>query len=433
MPEQNDNQDPIEEFFERKLWDYKVPFRESDWMDLEDRLDIRDRQRTRNRRRRWMAAAAIVFLALLGYFTYQNYNQINEINRQLQAEQPVDTQEARPGDALTEADRSPDNASGQEPVSERGGNLTDAGSTDDTQLENEQGETSAAGINGIPSNPQEDDITDSQGIAGSLSPGGAETLFISEIACTHCQLADQNLIARNNLLQATNTGERYYRNTPVGAEEDHFFTTVEQDDAENRTASAFSIDLLAGPDLSTAGLFSDFYNPGYTLGFKAEYEIAPGFSLRAGVQQSQVRYTVGSSDYNPPQGYWTGGIAANRTTAECLLLDIPVSLKYEVLQLANSRLYASTGLSSYIMLNETYSFDYNYQQEGLVQEWSEKTGTGYWFSNAMVSVGYELKLRQNWSIRAEPYLKLPLKGVGWGNVDLYSTGTVVALNYKFGS
>jgi hypothetical protein len=82
------------------------------------------------------------------------------------------------------------------------------------------------------------------------------------------------------------------------------------------------------------------------------------------------------------------------------------------------------------MLNEEYRFDYGYGNSSKrAQKWSARTGTRHLMSNASLSLGYEFDIRRKWSLRAEPYLKVPLQKVGWGNVRLYSTGITFSLNY----
>ncbi|MDX1618949.1 MAG: hypothetical protein R3224_09195, partial [Balneolaceae bacterium] len=143
-----------------------------------------------------------------------------------------------------------------------------------------------------------------------------------------------------------------------------------------------------------------------------------------------VRYRASGSEYDPPRAYWTNGILPEETIGVCSLIDIPLNLKYDILRQDRSRFFATAGLSSYIMLTEDYRFSYAQSYSGQSERWNERTGTRHWFSNANFSVGYEFDLRPNWSLRAEPFVKMPLKEVGWSNVKLYSMGTFVSLNYK---
>jgi len=47
-----------------------------------------------------------------------------------------------------------------------------------------------------------------------------------------------------------------------------------------------------------------------------------------------------------------------------------------------------------------------------------------------LSAGYEKKLTDKISFVTEPYLTVPLAGVGFGKVKLYSSGILFSLNIK---
>ncbi|MEX2603441.1 MAG: hypothetical protein WD361_04525, partial [Gracilimonas sp.] len=83
MSEHDNHNDPLEQFFQKKAEEYDISFREKDWLDLEKKLDHQQAVRSYQRRLRWVAAASILIVSVLGYFTYQNYQQIDLLNKQL--------------------------------------------------------------------------------------------------------------------------------------------------------------------------------------------------------------------------------------------------------------------------------------------------------------------------------------------------------------
>ena len=182
--------------------------------------------------------------------------------------------------------------------------------------------------------------------------------------------------------------------------------------------------------MSTVGGISNFYNPGYKIGISAEYALTKNLAVSVGAIHSRVQYTASGNDYNPPEGYWSYGAVPQETVGKCLLIDIPISLKYNVLHFDDSRIFASGGVSSYIMLNEDYRFDYGGYSSGQPQRWQERTGTRHWMSNAVFSLGYEMDLKSNISLRIEPFIKVPIQEVGWANVKLYSMGSFISVNYN---
>ncbi|MEX2603442.1 MAG: hypothetical protein WD361_04530, partial [Gracilimonas sp.] len=79
---------------------------------------------------------------------------------------------------------------------------------------------------------------------------------------------------------------------------------------------------------------------------------------------------------------------------------------------------------------EDYRFEYDYSKPGQTESLSENSGKAHLLSNAGFSVGYELDIHQSWNLRVEPFIKIPLQEVGWGNVKLYSVGSFISINYK---
>jgi hypothetical protein len=71
------------------------------------------------------------------------------------------------------------------------------------------------------------------------------------------------------------------------------------------------------------------------------------------------------------------------------------------------------------------NYDYEYMQNnqpGGHNYLSYKNETKNWFSVVNFSLGYTHKLGDIGSIRVEPYLKLPIKNLGIGNMPIMSTG-----------
>ncbi|MFW6157239.1 MAG: hypothetical protein ACOC4S_00215 [Balneolaceae bacterium] len=424
MSEQNqhNNQDPIEELFRKKAAEYDISYNEADWQQLEKRLDARDQLNASRRRQRWAMAAALVIASLLGYFIYQNHQTIDELRALLDEENQPTTEQPVPEETPEESNHTTD-----EPENESASGPEDPLIT----LYTDQGEV-------IPPNqlPEQSQPDESSPRMQAISAERGRNLFIHDIACTDCQVAvpfSAELFSPPSFPLAKVTGSPPIRSVPDPAESGEPLALYAGAEAgEPRAAlSRLAIGIGASPDLSTAGSISNFDDPGYRLGIKGEYRLTPKLSISFGVVQSDVRYKAGADQYRPPDGYWTGGVSPQQTFAKCLILDLPIGLKYDFLQFGRSGLFATAGLSSYIMLNEEYRFSYNREETyGLQESWNDHTGTRHWLSNAGFTIGYEFALSPKVSLRAEPYVSLPLKDVGWGNVELYSVGTFFSVNYN---
>lgn len=415
---EHDKMNSLEELFKRKAGEYDIPFNEEDWNTLERRLDERVRQRTASNRRKWLAAAAIFLLSLIGYFTYRNTIQINRLTQQL-------TDDSVP--RVT-----PSIPSGEFP----GNDLLTSPSV--------SGDNPEAGVaaNPDPSDETEDPVTITAAITDdAINRANGEALFsgsagrelmVTEITCDECTFSSVVSIPVPDIPKYVETSQ------DAITEEEHadgygYSIPIEAGDliTAQQTPPRASLGLAFSPDLSTAGTISRFQKPGYKIGLTAEFNLNEKFSLVTGIIQSEVYYRAGTEHYNPPVDFYSGGVMPSETFADCIILDLPIAVKYNFVDLGQSRFFATAGITSYIMLSEEYRFDYYINDPGYETEWNGKTGKAYWFSNAGLSIGYELDVHPDWSIRAEPFLKVPVREVGWGQVKLYSLGTFVSLNYRF--
>lgn len=411
----------LEQFFQDKAKEYDITYREEDWLKLEKQLSLRDAKWAYKRKVRLIVAAALLLISLLGYFTFDNYNRLNLITQQLEQES------ALPAELPPPISPFPVIADGQ---AETEGELSDGHATayaDEQQGADEAAVSPQSAIAGDSAGElaKDDHAFDNRILAGDEpGPGryGTDYLF-GEITFSH--INPVNLTTFSPAFTASRT----LTVTAKPAEKQAFFPELDFTEPGRDLANRFTVGLVAGPDLSSIEAFSSFKEPGYKLGLMMEYNITSNLSVAAGAVQSLVRYTSYGQNYNPPI-YWQGGITPDQIAGECLLIDIPINLRYNFLNLGNSRIFASVGFSSYIMLTEEYNFMFEGESYGQDNSWSGSTGTRHWFSNASFSIGYELDLNPAWSLRAEPYLKTPMREVGWGNVKLFSAGTLVSLNYR---
>lgn len=421
MSEQNHkSEDPIEKLFREKARDYDISYREEDWLRLEKRLDRLDREKALTKKWRWIAAASILLVALLGYFTYDNYTKINELNELISNDTETELQQ----DESTFEESEPTGTSDSDQ------NIAENRST--AEQESESG-----------TSPIEEEENDSDPVLSDeeISPAAtaflisdkeSKELLVSEILCPDCKLSNLAGFTEADMASLVLSTRPDNTNRSITSADREFASPVSANRSTFQdTKSGVAVGFTLAPDFSTVGSISNFSEPGYKLGVTVEYNLGSRFAISSGIIQSDVRYIARGQEYKPPQGYWSYGIVPDETFARCILLDIPINLKYDFLQLEKSRVYATAGISSYIMLNEDYQFNYNRDDSGLVQEWSDRTGTKHWFSNAGFSVGYEYDFHPNWSLRAEPFVKVPLKEVGWGNVNLYSVGSFISINYKW--
>jgi hypothetical protein len=194
----------------------------------------------------------------------------------------------------------------------------------------------------------------------------------------------------------------------------------------NGVLAGFAIYISAGPDASKAG-GSQTGKTSFVYGAGLSYTVSH-FTLRAGVYKAEKIYKAGAKDYklsyNPPPDISFEGVDAN-----CKVIEIPVSLSYNFGATKRSNWFASAGLSSYLMKKENYNYWYKNNTTGYTYPYAYEVDNKnkHYFSVLDISAGYTRQLNNVISVSAEPYLKLPMKGVGEGKVNLNSAGLLLSV------
>lgn len=202
----------------------------------------------------------------------------------------------------------------------------------------------------------------------------------------------------------------------------------------SHTLRGLSIRAVAAPDLSTMGL-KNFSRPGTTVGLLLEYRLSARWSIQAGVMQSTKLYRALPDEYSAPEGAWGGPVKPLNIDGRCNLLDIPLNLRYDFRirpqrnEQLESRWFVSGGVTSYIMERENYVYNYPAHTYRQITDSSVNTGT-YGLSHINLSVGYERALSRRLSWQVEPFIKMPLRRVGYFSTDLFSTGVFLSIRYK---
>lgn len=189
-----------------------------------------------------------------------------------------------------------------------------------------------------------------------------------------------------------------------------------------------SLSLSLAPDFSgmSKGVSARL---GAGAGFHLEYRILPRLGLVTGLVYSQKNYLANSS-YSPYDfGYYLP--EPDHIDASCGVLDIPLNLRYYLIQGRRHSFFLSSGLSSYLMKSEDYTHVYtDGQHEDFTYEVRDENR--HYFAVYNFSAGYEARISPRWALQVEPFLKIPAKGVGAGSIRLNSMGAFVHLKYQIG-
>lgn len=174
--------------------------------------------------------------------------------------------------------------------------------------------------------------------------------------------------------------------------------------------------LFLGPDLNVTPAFKGL-PIGVTGGLIVRYHVNNRWYLNTGVGYAKKLYGASPSEYTMsyPNAYY-------KIDADCDVIDVPLNLNYTFAEGKKSSWSVMAGASSYFMLNEKYTGTYN---NGTKRDWIIKNKNEHYFSVINLGVTWEKQTRSRLTWGLQPYVKIPVSGVGQGSVRVYSAGVTV--------
>lgn len=191
----------------------------------------------------------------------------------------------------------------------------------------------------------------------------------------------------------------------------------------------WSFSLTTGPAWAKLPDESAGYSS-FGTGWLLNVKLLPRLHLEAGMLFTRADYNGTADDYHIP---FTPAERENikAIQAACKITDVPLNLQWDLLVRPRQRLFISAGLSSYFMRKEDYRYAYKRYIPGYPWHVSLYNVNEHYFSVGNLAIGFEEYISPHFSVQAEPYFKLPLSGIGYGEVKLQSFGAWFAINYHF--
>ncbi len=180
------------------------------------------------------------------------------------------------------------------------------------------------------------------------------------------------------------------------------------------------------PDLSTVGL-DNFTSPGSRWKVFGELHFLKRFAVTTGIVWVNNRYIATKGEYVTPVN-----LAPDLVDADCKMIDIPLNIRYDIISADRHRAYVSGGASTYFVLSQYYDFSFDQDNPSLPDKWQSDKTVKYPFSIINFSVGYEYRIGGRSALQVEPFIKLPIEGIGWGSVELNTIGIYLSYKLKIG-
>ncbi len=261
-------------------------------------------------------------------------------------------------------------------------------------------------------NPSEVVVAYEQNVAKTILASPSDSVALQK----EIVIVKADINTTNEVLIQTNTSSEMDSVTSVSEEQ---FVENQQN---NKRFSRWAINFGASPDYSSV-TFGQSEPLGYNIQVGLAFNITRRLQVKTALIRSLKLYEAYADDYAWPAKWGTPTSPLVDVGASCNMLDIPVSLTYFVARKNKNSYFTSLGITNYYMLKEKYEYHYVNDNDPNLK-WKKWEGSTGFAANSIanVSIGMQRKISDKLSIQIEPFLKIPLKSIGFGNVKLYSAG-----------
>ena len=187
--------------------------------------------------------------------------------------------------------------------------------------------------------------------------------------------------------------------------------------------SRYSVGVVGGQDVNGVGSFQQA-KLGTKAGVMFNAAVIGKFTVSTGSVYSETPYAASYANYHFPYDFKTD---PQNISANCTMLDIPLNVGYQVFNNEHNSISIGTGLSSYIMLQQNFTFNY---ANAPTTSYSMPNNESYLFKIVNFNATYERQISSKAGIMVQPYLKLPLADVGYSQVKLQTTGLALGLTWN---
>lgn len=183
--------------------------------------------------------------------------------------------------------------------------------------------------------------------------------------------------------------------------------------------------IAAGLDVTTVKL-NEVNKIGNSQALIVGYRINNHWSAETGIMWDNKKYYSPGEYFNKSRTNIPAASQIHYINGICRMFEVPLNVKYDFNSKKKSGFYIAAGLSSYLMKKENYEYYATNNGNYYEGKRTYKNSTNNIFSVANINGGYQFIFKNNNSLRIEPYLKVPLSGLGIGKLPFMSTGISAA-------
>ncbi len=188
--------------------------------------------------------------------------------------------------------------------------------------------------------------------------------------------------------------------------------------------------LSFAPDFSSVNSLAGD-KPGSSFGLTVDYQFANRWYLSTGLLLDRKNYAARQQDYHVSSDWYRMNNLHNVdfVKGSFNMLEIPLNLRYDFSVTGSTLFFASAGFSSYLLTKENCNYYYNWYGREDAKSFSYPNRNNYLFSSINLSLGVETGLSNSLSMLIAPYVKIPSRNIGFGQVQMNSVGINFALKF----
>ena len=170
------------------------------------------------------------------------------------------------------------------------------------------------------------------------------------------------------------------------------------------------------------------------IGLLGGYKFSNRLSIETGLLFSKKYYSSDGKYFHmiKPDPSMPAGAKVMNVDGRFNVWEIPVKLKYEILQRNKTVIFSSAGISSYIITKEKNNYEVMLNGNPEKMTGNYKSINHYAVASFTVSAGYEYRTGKQTTLRIEPFVQIPIRGIGIGSMPVTSAGLNIGIiwNHK---
>lgn len=187
-----------------------------------------------------------------------------------------------------------------------------------------------------------------------------------------------------------------------------------------------ALTVLASSDINGAGSFK---SAGTGKNFGVLFSVRFNkIAISTGATYTVKPYSVPFAAYTPNSTY-KFKYDPESVMADCRMIDLPINIDYRIYSKNKNSFTIGTGLTSYIMTTERYTYNYDNPNASPANYQVNKPGR-YLFSALNFQVNYQRQINSKVGVNIQPFMKLPISKIGYSQVRLQTAGVAVGVNWN---